>query len=104
PQVDLPIEMMVQPNTTVVCILIPIAALHALFSKEAHFIAFLNTENRDKKYYQEHTISPTMITVLNQIINYTPSPIVKDLYYRAKSLEVLSLYFNGPRDIDLDQC
>lgn len=104
PQVDLPIEMMVKPKTSVVSLLIPIADLHALFSKEAHFIAFLNKENRDKKYYQEHPISPIMMPVLSQIINRDPSPIVADLYYRAKALEVLSLYFNGPQDIDLDQC
>lgn len=104
PQVELPIDILLQPNSAVVSLLLPIEILHAFFSKEAHFIAFLNEENRDKKYYKEHPISPQVITVLKQILDRNLHPVVAELYYQAKALELLSLYFNTPQDIDLEQC
>lgn len=104
PQIELPIDILLGTQSTLVSLLLPIEKLHAFFSKEAHFIAFLNEENRDKKYYKEHPISPTVITVLQQILTRNPHPVVADLYYQAKALELLSLYFNMPQDLDLEQC
>ena len=104
PQVALPMNILLVPGASMVSLLIPIEKLHGFFSKEAHFIAFLNEENKDKKYYKEHSTAPEVITVLNQILNRSPHPIVAPLYYRAKALELLSLYYNMPQDIDLEQC
>ena len=104
PQTALPINMLLKPATAVVSLLLPIEKLHAFFSKEAHFIAFLNEENKDKKYYKEHAVSPSVITILNQILQGIPHPLVAPLYYRAKAMELLSLYFNMPQDIDIEQC
>ena len=104
PQTALPINMLLDPGTSMVSLLLPIKKLHAFFSKEAHFIAFLNEENKDKKYYKEHAVSPSVITILNQILQGIPHPLVAPLYYRAKAMELLSLYFNMPQDIDIEQC
>lgn len=104
PQSELPLHLSLQPHSSWISLFISIEKMHSFFSREAHFIAFLNRENRDKKYYREYSITPDLITVLNQIINHDPNAIVAQLYYRSKSLELLSLFFNGPRDIDLDQC
>ncbi len=104
PKDELPLHVALAPNSILISLFLPIEKMHAFFSKEAHFIAFLNRENRDKKYYREYAIAPNLITVLNQVINHTPNAIVARLYYRSKALELLSLYFNGPKDIDLDQC
>lgn len=104
PQVALPINILLVPGTSLVSLLIPIEKLHGFFSKEAHFIAFLNEENKHKKYYKEHSTAPEVITVLNQILHRNPHPIVAPLYYKAKAMELLSLYYNMPQDIDLEQC
>lgn len=104
PQVTLPINILLDSGSSVVSLLIPIEKLHAFFSKEAHFIAFLNEENKGKKYYKEHPISPSVITILNQILQRSPHPLVAPLYYRAKAMELLSLYYNMPQDIDIEQC
>lgn len=104
PQVKLPIDILLAPGSSMVSLLIPIEKLHGFFSKEAHFIAFLNEENKGKKYYKEHPISPSVITILNQILQRSPHPVVAPLYYRAKAMELLSLYYNMPQDIDLEQC
>lgn len=104
PQAALPINVLLAPGSAMVSLLLPIEKLHAFFSKEAHFIAFLNEENKGKKYYKEHPISPSVITILNQILQRSPHPLVASLYYRAKAMELLSLYFNMPQDIDIEQC
>lgn len=104
PQVALPIHILSAPGTKMVSLLIPIEKLHGFFSKEAHFIAFLNEENKGKKYYKEHPINPNVITILNQILVHNLHPLVAPLYYRAKAMELLSLYYNMPQDIDLEQC
>lgn len=104
PKKELPIYALTDPGTTLVSLLIPIRTLHAFFSKESQFIDFLNDKNRDKKYYKERPISPSWITVLKQILRHNLHPVVCPIYYRAKGMELLSLYFNAPQDIDVEQC
>src|SRR5690625_5358463 len=96
--------MLLYPGAAMVSLLLPIKKLHAFFSKEAHFIAFLNEENKGKKYYKEHTISPSVITILNQILQRIPHPLVAPLYYRAKAMYLLILYYNIPQDQREVQC
>jgi AraC-like DNA-binding protein len=104
PQRDLPIEVSVNPNSWVLSVLLPIEKFHTLFSKDAYYIPFLSDENKDKKYYKDAHISPSMAIVLNQLINYNLHPTVKLLYFKAKVYELLSLYFNRPGDADVEQC
>lgn len=104
PQRDLPIEVSVQPQSWVLSLLVPITGFHALFSRDAGYISFLSEENKDKKYYKEAPISPSMAIVLNQLVNFNLHPLVKPLYFKAKAYEILSLYFNRPTDVDIAQC
>jgi len=104
PQLDLPIEVSVGPNSWVLSVLIPIMKFHTLFSTEATHITFLSKENRDRKYYKDGYISPSMAIVLNQLMNYNLHPSVKSLYFKGKAYELLSLYFNRPANVDVEQC
>ena len=104
PERDLPIEVSVSPQSWVLSLLFPISSFHALFSKEAGYISFLSEENKDRKYYKDGSISPSMAIVLNQLMNYNLHPLVKPLYFKAKAYELLSLYFNRPADMDIAQC
>lgn len=104
PKRDLPIDLELQPNSWVVSIIISIKKFHSLFSEEAAYISFLNLENRDKQYYKDTPLSPGMVIVLNQIVNYNVVPTIKNLYYKAKAYELLSLYFNRSEDPDVEQC
>ena len=45
-----------------------------------------------------------MAIVLNQLLNYNLHPTVKTLYFKAKCLELISLYFNRPAELDIEQC
>ncbi|MFC7356280.1 helix-turn-helix transcriptional regulator [Jejudonia soesokkakensis] len=104
PQRDLPIEVSVQPHSWVLSVLLPIKKFHTLFSSEANYITFLSDENKDRKYYKDAHISPSMAIVLNQLINYNLHPTIKNLYFKGKAYELLSLYFNREEDVDVTQC
>lgn len=104
PQRDLPMNLEMEKDSWLISILISIKKFHSLFSKEADYIPFLGEGNRDKKYYSDGSISPSMAVVLNQIMNYSLHPSIKFLYFKGKAYELLSLYFNRPEDADIEQC
>lgn len=104
PQRDLPLNLTLQKNCCVFSLLLPINKFHGLFSAEADYITFLSPENKDRKYYKDGQITPSMAIVLNQLLNYNLHPSIKPLYFKAKTYELLSLYFNRPEDADVEQC
>ncbi|MDC8002442.1 AraC family transcriptional regulator [Aureisphaera galaxeae] len=104
PQRDLPIEVSVNADSWVLSVLLPIKKFHTLFSTDAHYITFLSEENKDRKYYKDGRISPSMSIVLNQLVNYNLHPSIKSLYFKGKAYELLSLYFNREEDVDVEQC
>ncbi|WP_452225554.1 helix-turn-helix transcriptional regulator [Lacinutrix chionoecetis] len=104
PQRNLPIHLEVQPNTWLVSVLISIKKFHGLFSQEADYITFLSEDNRDKKYYKDGKISPSMAIALNQLVNYNLNQTIKSIYFKAKAYEIMSLYFNRSEDADIEQC
>lgn len=104
PQRDLPMHMEMQPNSWLVSILISIKKFHGLFSQEAGYITFLSQENKDKKYYKDGQISPSMAIGLAQLMHYNLNSSIKNLYFKGKAYEILSLYFNRSEDADIEQC
>jgi AraC-like DNA-binding protein len=104
PQKELPLNLILEPQTWVISVIISIKKFHALFSTEASYIPFLSGENQDKKYYKESDISPSMAIVLSQLFHYNLHPNIKNLYYKGKGYELLSLYFNRSEDPDAEQC
>ena len=103
-QRELPINLEIDPNSWIVSILISIKKFHGLFSEEADYISFLNSENKDKKYYKDGVISPSMAIVLNQLLNFSLNRSIKALYFKGKAYELLSLYFNRNEDANVEQC
>jgi len=104
PQLDLPIELQLAPDSWMVSILLPLKKFHSFFSEEANYITFLTQENRQQKYYQESVITPSMAIALNQLLQFNLHPTIKPLYFKAKTYELLSLYFNKPLEGDVAQC
>lgn len=104
PQRDLPMNLVLEPESWVITLLISIKKFHSLFSKEANYITFLSEENKDRKYYKDGSISPSMAIALNQLMNYNLHNSIKELYFKGKGYELLSLYFNRPADADVEQC
>ncbi|HET8736099.1 MAG TPA: AraC family transcriptional regulator [Pricia sp.] len=104
PQLDLPMDLELSPNSWMVSVVMTIRKFHALFSKEADYIPFLSNENRDKKYYAQEGVSPAIAVVLSQMMNYNLHPSIKELYIKGKAYELMSLYFNKGEDADVEQC
>lgn len=104
PQKELPLDIELPRQSWVISMVISLKKFHGLFSSTAGSIAFLTAENRDKKYYKEENISPSMAIVLSQIFHYALHPSIKNLYYKGKCYELLSLYFNQVEEADAEQC
>ncbi len=104
PQKELPLNLELEPNSWVISLIVSIKKFHALFSSEANYIPFLSDENKDKKYYREENFSPSMAIVLSQLFHYNLNPSIKNLYYKGKGYELLSLYFNRNEDPTAEQC
>lgn len=93
PQRKLPIDLEIYPKTTLISLIISIEKFHSLFSKEASYIPFLSEDNSNKKYYDDVEIKPTVLIVLQQIINSNINSSIRDLYVKGKVYELLSLHF-----------
>ncbi|RRJ94086.1 helix-turn-helix domain-containing protein [Flavobacterium macacae] len=104
PQKELPVYLEIAPHSWTISVLISIKKFHGLFSSEADYIPFLSEENKDKKYYKDEPINPSMSIVLNQLFNYNLHPSIKNLYFKGKAYELLSLYFNRSEDTNIEQC
>ena len=94
PQRDLPIHLEMKPHSWLVSLVISIKKFHSLFSED----------NRDKKYYKDGKISPSMAVVLNQLMSFNLNNSIKSLYFKGKAYELLSLFFNRSEDADIEQC
>ena len=104
PQKELPLNLELAPYSWIISVIISIQKFHSLFSDDANHIPFLSKENKDRKYYKEDDISPSMAIVLSQLFHYNLNPQIKNLYYKGKGYELLSLYFNRSEDPNAEQC
>lgn len=102
PRHDMPLDLTVEKNSWVISILLPYDKVHSFFSSSPNRINFLN--NKDREFYEQSQITPSMAIVLNQLMNFNLHPMVQLLYFKAKAYELLSLYFNQPADIDVVKC
>jgi AraC-like DNA-binding protein len=104
PQRTLPINLEIQPKTTLVSLLISIEKFHSLFSKESGYIPFLSNENSNRKFYDDTEIKATVAVVLHQIINSNINSSIRELYVKGKIYELLSLHFQKEENTDAEYC
>jgi AraC-like DNA-binding protein len=104
PQKTLPIDLEMAPQTWLVSILISVTRFHSLFSSDADHISFLSPENSSKKYYDTLPFKSSIAVVLSQILQAKVHDSMKELYFKGKVYELLSLYFNKSEDPSLEQC
>ena len=104
PQQKLPINLEIRPKTTLISLLVSIKKFHSLFSKEAGYIPFLSDDNRNRKYYDDSIIKPTVLIVLQQILNANINSSIKELYIKGKIYELLSLHFQKDETTSGEYC
>jgi AraC-like DNA-binding protein len=104
PQKELPVHLEIAPHSWVLTVLISIKKFHSFFSEEADYIPFLSEGNKDRKYYKDDKINPSMAIVLSQLFHFNLHQSIKKLYFKGKVYELLSLYFNRAEDPNAEQC
>jgi len=95
PEKDLPFILKVAPKTRMITLTISLEGLHKLFVHDA--LPFLKPENVNRTFYDERDIPAHLYVVLNQLFTIQISQTSEQLYYKAKTLELLSLYFSTKR-------
>lgn len=103
-QLDLPLDLRLETKSSIVSVVMTLRKFHSLFTAEADYIPFLNTDNKEKKYYAQEPFSPSIAVILSQIINYNLHPSIKALYVKGKIYELIALYFNRSPNADIEQC
>jgi AraC-like DNA-binding protein len=101
PEMDLPFQLKLAPQTKIVAFSIKLESLHKLFTDEA--LPFLKPENAKSKLYDEREIPTSLQVVLNQIFTVNLSESAEKLYYHGKVLEILGLYFSDKKP-DTEAC
>ena len=104
PNKELPIDLLLDSNSQVLSILISIKKFHSLFSDESDQISFLNNDNIGNKLYKEKQIGPMIAIILNQMYQQSLNLSMYKLYLRGKVFELMSLYFNKDKEMDIEQC
>ena len=104
PEKDLPINLNLNPKSSILSIIISIKKFHSLFSSDAENIPFLSGENTAKKYYESMIITPSMNFVISQIIKAKVNNNMKSLYITGKIYELLSLCFSKSEDSSIENC
>ncbi|WP_202704140.1 AraC family transcriptional regulator [Flavobacterium sp. UGB4466] len=104
PKKQTSLHLELAPNSWVISIIVSIKKFHALFSAEADYITLLSPDNNNQKYSTEANISPPMAIVLSQLFHYNFHPSIKNLYYKGKGYELLSLYFNRSENPSAQHC
>ena len=104
PNQELPIKASLAANSLVLSLLISIKKFHSLFSNQADQISFLNQDNIGNKFYKEKKLAPMISVVLNQMVQQSVHQSMYKLYLRAKVFELMSLYFNKDKEMDIEQC
>ncbi len=92
PEKNLPFLLRLSRKTKMVFLSITLESLHKLFIHDS--LPFLKGENANRKFYDEREIPAGLYVVLNQLFTVQLSESSEKLYYQAKALEMLSLYFS----------
>ncbi|MFZ9982530.1 MAG: helix-turn-helix transcriptional regulator [Cyclobacteriaceae bacterium] len=103
PDMDLPFRLTLIPGTRMVYLSVSIGVLHQLFVDEPHGLPILSADNAGRKFYDERSIPPVLKVVLNSVFSVPVSDSAAKIYYQAKALEILSLYFSN-RVPDMENC
>ena len=103
PDKDLPFELEMQGDSLLYILKMSLNTLHKMFAPESDHAPIFNPENANRKFYEEREISTDIIAILHQLREVKLTDNALRLYYQAKSIEILSLFFSKNKT-DLETC
>ncbi|MEL6652508.1 MAG: AraC family transcriptional regulator, partial [Bacteroidota bacterium] len=104
PTRQLQFAVQLEANANLVCLFIHVRKLHSLFLHDEGALPFLEQESINQKFYEERPTTAGLGMVLSQLLNEAHLPSNENLYYQAKSLEILSFYFHRAEEDDTERC
>ncbi|MEZ4777548.1 MAG: AraC family transcriptional regulator [Bacteroidia bacterium] len=104
PTSPLPHDLNIGPNTRLLALFVSVKKLHQLFVRDSDELSFLNNENITKKFYGSRPISTALSMVIEPLYHFQISEAAKNLYYRGKVFEILSMYFSREDEKVADNC
>jgi hypothetical protein len=97
---ELPLNLELAPSSWVISVIISKKIPCFVFTEADYF--FLSGETKTKILQRRKYKSFNGIVV--QLFHYNLHPSIKNLYYKGKGYELLSLYFNRTEDPNAEQC
>jgi AraC-like DNA-binding protein len=94
PNTGLNFSLHASPEARMVFLWLSVERVHTLFVRDAEMIPFLSRERMQHKFYDERSIRSGLLLVLNQLFGEPPLGRMARVYYYAKALEILGLYFS----------
>ncbi|HRI00634.1 MAG TPA: AraC family transcriptional regulator [Saprospiraceae bacterium] len=79
----------------VVWLSVSIETLHSLFVPDANSFPLMNPEFTNRVYYEEKRISAELYPVLQSIHHFPSNQNAQRLYFKAKAMELMSLFFSS---------
>ncbi len=104
PSRDVPIELSGEDDCKVIHLQTTIDYLHELFVSDAPEMAFLSTESRERKYYEERDIPANLFAPLQQLYSTRLSAQAQRLFLKGKLYEILACYFSFENSVDTESC
>lgn len=100
----LPMNMEVKEGSKLMYLYLSVERLHRMFVGELEELAFINSENIDKKFYSETALSPTTKVALSQLFQAPVNGPAQSIFEKAKVYEILAWYFNRTEETDIEAC
>jgi AraC-like DNA-binding protein len=105
PNMALPLDIWVPARAKLLFIYITVESLHKLFVAESEEIAFLNSDNINKKYYADRPLSPHLALTVGQLFDNAMNGPAREVFEHAKAYEILAYFFNREEGADAaDNC
>ncbi len=103
PDEDLNTELSLSSDAKMVWLKVSLIHLHQLFVPELQEAPLFKPENAKRKFYEEKEINPSLYIVLNQLFDVNLGQNSQRLYFQAKAIEILSLFFSEQKP-DTENC
>lgn len=97
-------ELIVEPGTRLLALFISVKRIHELFVQDSEGLSFLDSENVNKKLYASKPLTTPLLMVLDPLFHLSIGDSTRNLYYRGKVYEILSLYFSREGEKTAENC
>lgn len=97
-------QVILPPSSKVLALFVSVKQIHEWFVEDSGELSFLDTDNINQRFYAEAPISSILSMVIGPLFLVSPPSDTQKLFYRAKVMEILSLYFSREEEDPGEKC